>query len=220
MEPEGCTFNLRRRALRFISARCKSAERAKRLLPQSASPADRRSPAMHRSPLLWSRAPRRDAAGTSGEYIDRHTKQQLRPPAGIRGISSNLGRVWYEPQRGLKLAGGCGVIEAGEQAGTVGARPRQRLAVIIQARSSAQPRRDGGRGTGPGLAGQACVGARGGVLVVVQQPLHRLLTAGKAGGVVASVAATQVMHAYRRWPVSVSNSPQLTEKLQFRRPVL
>jgi hypothetical protein len=38
--------------------------------------------------------------------------------------------------------------------------------------------------------------------------------------VVASVAATQVMHAYRRWPVSVSNSPQLTEKLQFRRPVL
>ena len=82
------------------------------------------------------------------------------------------------------LAGGGGVVQAGEQAGAVGACPCQRLAVVIQVRDRGQPAGAAGGGAGPGLAGQAGLGEGGGVLVVVQQPVQRLL-ASSAGSAAA-----------------------------------
>ena len=68
------------------------------------------------------------------------------------------------------LAGAGGVVQAGEQAGPLGAGPGQRLLPVGQAGNRGRDRAvRGGRG-GAGLAGDEGVGAGGGVLVVIQQP--------------------------------------------------
>ena len=65
---------------------------------------------------------------------------------------------------------------------------------VLQVQGGEQPCRGGGRRAGLGIEADQGVGAGGCVLVVVQQPLHRLLAAGQAGGTVAGIAAQQVMH--------------------------
>ena len=65
------------------------------------------------------------------------------------------------------------MVEAGEQAGALGARPCQCLGGVLQVGVRAgvlgRPAR-----AGLGLAGEEGVGAGGGVLVVVQQPVQCL----------------------------------------------
>jgi hypothetical protein len=68
------------------------------------------------------------------------------------------------------LAGSGGVIQAGDQVGALGPGPGQGLLLAGQG-GNRRRYRAGHRGGGSAsLAGQECVGERGGVLVVVQQP--------------------------------------------------
>src|SRR4029077_16904883 len=95
------------------------------------------------------------------------------------------------------LAGRGGVVEAGEQAGPLGAGPGQRL---LPAGPDGNPGRDPALRNGRGRAAVAAdegVSAGGGVLVVIQQPTSGILAVPvrvSPAGQGAGVLADQVMH--------------------------
>jgi len=136
--------------------------------------------------LAWpSRSPRCRAAWNAASW------RVMASPRGRR--SQQPGEGGGQDGNPGVLAGGGGVVQAGEQAGPLSAGPGQRLLTAGQRGNRGRDRALRGGRAGAGLAGDE----GGGVLVVIQQPGGRQLPVPvriQAIGQDAGVLADQVTH--------------------------